>query len=58
MNPFHGMAVWLASLLPDGASDVLVAGASMLGIVIVMAGVFALAATVAAMVTDKKERES
>lgn len=55
MNPFHSMAVWLASLLPDGASDVLVAGASMLGIVIVMAGVLALAVSVAAYVTDAED---
>lgn len=55
MNPFYSTAVWFVSKLPGGASDVMIAGASMLGIVTVLVGIFALAAAVAALVTNAED---
>lgn len=54
MNITHATATWLVSLLPDGASDIAVGSAALLGIMIALIGVAALAITIVAMITDSE----
>lgn len=55
MNITHAAAAWLVSLLPEGASDLAVGSAALLGILIALIGVAALAITIVAMVTDTED---